>query len=491
MKYIYALILAGILSLFINLRAASEELGKEPEQPESTDSRWLKIFHSTHGIGKTTLFPLEEVDSIYFLNSTDYFGNGSQGYEGATQMVIATIQEGLIYKMGLDSILKLGVAPRIPTLYIDTDSVVDEIPDKVNYLQATFSYEPADGSDTLTTSVSVRGRGNSSWFFPKKPYRLKFDKKQSIGNLNKAKSFVLISNYIDNTLMRNSIAFKISELAGMPFANVSQPVNLVLNGEKRGSYLLTNKTGINSGSVDIDEKEGVLWEMDTYLDEEYQFISDAYNLPCMLKDPDPLEIAANDTVAAEEIWSAWKEDLNKALLTVESGHWEDAFDAEQFVKYILVCNIMQNSELEHPKSFFLYKENKDARYKLGPVWDFDWSMGYNMNMYRTLLTKGSEAYNFFYTIFSNYKFKMLFKEEFDRFCEQSLPQLLEFIDEYALLIGDSAAENAALWTEEHYLAPIEHREINTRRFLENVDWIKQWLLTRIDFIKNHPNHALY
>ena len=61
------------------------------------------------------------------------------------------------------------------------------------------------------------------------------------------------------------------------------------------------------------------------------------------------------------------------------GTPEDAaFDVQSFARAMLVNDLVRNEECKHPKSWFIYNEDiiNDSLWHLGPVWDFDWSFGY-------------------------------------------------------------------------------------------------------------------
>ena len=106
----------------------------------------------------------------------------------------------------------------IPRLHINTPSRpnLKQVEDKENYLNANISVEGNGYADDLEqTSVMVKGRGNSTWGMAKRPMRLKFEKKTSIAGFKKAKSYVLLANYIDPTSMRNAIAMKMAQLLGI------------------------------------------------------------------------------------------------------------------------------------------------------------------------------------------------------------------------------------------------------------------------------------
>lgn len=191
----------------------------------------------------------------------------------------------------------------------------------------------------------------------------------------KQKNYVLLANYIDDSLMKNAIAFWIARRLRVPYANHTTPVNVIINGHPRGSYLITEKVGINSGSVDIDETKGILFELSGEYDEKYKFRSEPYNLPVMVKDPDFDELYEDnpDGPTPDGMLEMWKEDFNRVLRLLEAGRSQHTFDWDSFARGLLLNNICLNGELGHPKSLYIHKEQigTDALYKFGPVWDFD------------------------------------------------------------------------------------------------------------------------
>ena len=70
-------------------------------------------------------------------------------------------------------------------------------------------------------------------------------------------------NHLDPTLMLNSVAFKIGRLLELPFTNHAIPVDVVLNGIYKGSYLLTEQIEVKENRVDLDENNSVMWELDS------------------------------------------------------------------------------------------------------------------------------------------------------------------------------------------------------------------------------------
>lgn len=477
------------LLCLIALATSSFTTKGEIKKQESTGNKdWIKIYYQADSIKRISATMLTEVDSIYY--SCESSKNKSENANSIIELNIAK-SNGDIFSVPIDSITSMVLGGNIPTLYIDTDPYVDEIISKEDFLAANFRYVPhGDLSEAMENPVLIRGRGNTSWYFPKKPYRLKFDKKQTIGSLNKAKSFVLISNYIDNTLMKNVVAFRIGEILGMPYTNIPLPINLVFNGDWRGSYMLTNKIGINSGSVDIDECEGILWEIDVIFDEEYKFTSPSTGLPCMVKDPDFNDIVENGSDAVEQIWNYWQEDLENAFLEIKNGNWREHFDIDQFVNYFFLNDIVLNRELSFPKSFFMYKENKNDKYKLGPGWDFDWAFGYDSPIDNNILKSDSKLLKTFRPIFESEVFREKFQEVLNNFCKNHLDELLDFIDSYSAIIRDSALQDYNRWPADEYHNVLV-KERSTKRFDENIQSMKNWIINRIEIIKSDKNFSLY
>ena len=155
----------------------------------------------------------------------------------------------------------------LPTVVINTQSS-QEVTSKTTYIGCNIYVISEDGKKILTGLQSkIRGRGNASWGFPKKPYRIKFAEKQRVlGSPSSDKSWTLISNHGDKTLMRNILAFEVSRRVGMAYTPFCAPVDVVMNGEYKGCYQLCDQVEVGSGRVPA--KNGYLVEIDAYAYDE-------------------------------------------------------------------------------------------------------------------------------------------------------------------------------------------------------------------------------
>ena len=360
----------------------------------------------------------------------------------------------------------------IPELTITTtDPSIAEIPSKDYYLEGTLAVNGRGGYEDYTGKTEVKGRGNSTWGYPKKPYRLKLNKKAEICGLGKAKNYVLLANHLDPTLMLNSVAFKIGRLLELPFTNHAIPVDVVLNGIYKGSYLLTEQIEVKENRVDLDENNSVMWELDSYWDDEPKFKSTAFNLPVMVKDPD----------LTTEQFEYWKKDFNAfttqfAKEPLEGNSYVDMIDIESVAKFLITFNLVHNMEINHPKSVFLHKEG-NGKYVMGPIWDFDWAYDYegtsnHFGRYNTPLFSSSMngvGTAFFQRFLQESRVKAIYKRTWQDFKNNKLDALLQYVDDYAVMLKPSVERNSELWE-------------NTRSFDTKVKELKTWLRNRADYI---------
>ena len=360
----------------------------------------------------------------------------------------------------------------IPELTITTtDPSIAEIPSKDYYLEGTLAVNGRGGYEDYTGKTEVKGRGNSTWGYPKKPYRLKLNKKAEICGLGKAKNYVLLANHLDPTLMLNSVAFKIGRLLELPFTNHAIPVDVVLNGIYKGSYLLTEQIEVKENRVDLDENNSVMWELDSYWDDEPKFKSTAFNLPVMVKDPD----------LTTEQFEYWKKDFNAfttqfAKEPLEGNSYVDMIDIESVAKFLITFNLVHNMEINHPKSVFLHKEG-NGKYVMGPIWDFDWAYDYegtsnHFGRYNTPLFSSSMngvGTAFFQRFLQPTRVKAIYKRTWQDFKNNKLDALLQYVDDYAVMLKPSVERNSELWE-------------NTRSFDTKVKELKTWLRNRADYI---------
>ena len=259
----------------------------------------------------------------------------------------------------------------IPTIHIYTEGGLP-VDSKEDYRNATFTLDGHGTCDNIgETDLRIRGRGNSTWAQPKKPYRLNFNTAISFFGLPAVRNWVLLANYLDETHLFNSVAFELGQRLNMPWTNNSFFVELYLNDSWQGVYLLTQHL---SGNVVLNGDD-ILMELDVYFDEDHQFYSDIIELPVMLQNPSNVATLER----AKDIWDKIESKLyppiyanTPEVLDSNSG-WRDLFNLQSIMDYFLLYEIMGNTEIiAWPKSFFVRYLANDEKIHFGPIWDFDW-----------------------------------------------------------------------------------------------------------------------
>jgi spore coat protein CotH len=369
----------------------------------------------------------------------------------------------------------------LPIIKINTKNN-QPITSKETYIPMNIQIiDPADSGNNLELSSSdeevqgIRGRGNTSWGHPKKPYRLKFAEKQSLFGFQKAKSWVLLANYQDPTLLMNTVAFELGQRLRLPFTNHYVHVELVLNGVYEGSYVLTEQVQVGKGRVDIAEKKGFLVELDTYYDEEPKFKTNLYNLPVMIKSPEDLTDPADYDFVKTAINGL--EAAIKAEAFPESGY-RDLIDMDTFVDFLLINEIVGNMELQHPKSTYMYKDKDPAKISMSPLWDFDWAFGYSGSG-RAYFINAPKLRSGWHAFFQRFYDDPVFLEEYKEHWNDNYSNIiaiLSFIDEMAAKLDKSLQANYRVWQWNDGL--------NYQRAIARM---KAWLTQRIEYLHGEIN----
>ena len=387
---------------------------------------------------------------------------------------------GNVYNVTVDWLTdRIATVPRID---IDIDGGY-YVTSKDYYLNAKFRISGNGVYENFTDSVQIKGRGNSSWSASKKPYRLKFDEKVKPFGLTKGKSWVLLANAQSGSLMANAIAMKIGQMAGAKYPNHIIPVELYMNGTYMGSYMFTEKVGLANNSVDIDEEEGYLVELDTYENsDEPIYRTGVYNLPVKVAEPD-LDEYINEYYANDRL-QAILNDSKAMQNAVSSGSGlEEVLDVDATARFFLTNDLVLNQEINHPKSTFYHKNESDPNGKIafGPLWDFDWGFDYEngakycySGQTSNVIKTSMAAYRFWQDMTNVQIFKKHYYRVWKEFIENnSIAELHDYIDSYYNFAKTSFQNNAGEWGSKYGFSESDR------------DRAKQWLTERANYIYNN------
>ena len=272
---------------------------------------------------------------------------------------------------------------------------------KENWITDSHAYlKDTDGTVTDLGTASIRGRGNTTWDYKKKPYAFKLDKKASLLGMPKDKRWDLLANYLDRTRMRNDLALELGRRLGPDYGRNyldwtphGKFVELVLNNVFLGNYYLVEHIKIAKDrvnikemkSTDVDEETitgGYLMECGIEMDEVNQFWTNfftdvypynrhgkengKYHIPVMVKDPD-----ADVMVPAQLTWLENYINGVQGSIIANNGNWRSEVDMDSFICWMFIQEIVSNYEPFHPKSAYMHKD-RGGKLMMGPLWDFDY-----------------------------------------------------------------------------------------------------------------------
>ncbi len=442
---------------------------------------------------------------------------------------------------------------KLPVVYVNTEGnqAITSKEDYINgqlKIQGNVQYNQAN-STLYDGAMKIRGRGNTTWGYDKKPYKIKLDAKTDLFGFGKNKHWVLLANYTDESHMRNMLSYNLSGEMGMPYMQ-SVHVDLVLNGEYMGTYQFCEQVKIAGSRVDIHdwedyagevakavyaaEKEkgltkddqdsietllaeedmgwmtsgkftynnkeykiadyiadmpdctgGFLVEMDSYYDEFSKFKTEK-GQPLQFKSPE--FIATNDTAISyvKNYINAFERAANEADFTTDYNgktvSYSQLFDMDSLVQFWLVNELFMNVDAMK-KSTYMYKD-VNGLFKMGPIWDMDWSSGSLVSNYQ-----GSGTYNEWQTrkfsdeAQANQWYKTIIEDPYFAVKAYELyTQMREkmgtivasggTMDTCQALLAESADANANLW----------YKWENNKKFATQVTTLKTYLKNRLNWM---------
>lgn len=288
----------------------------------------------------------------------------------------------------LSSYAQWELKTNLPAVYINTQ-YNQSITSKTDYIYCTLRYTDEQGVTTTYDSVQIRGRGNSTWNMPKKPYRIKFKSKEKFlgKGYAKAKKWTLLANAADKSLMRNAVTFALGEFTSLKFNPAYKFVDLILNGTYLGTYQISDQIDVRPHRVDIVEQDypvtdasnitgGYLMEVDGFRDGNC-FTTSFYSAPVRIHYPDEEEISTSQNEYIRRFMYQFEQVLHSNNFANQTGGYRSLVDTMSLADWYICTEVSAN--IDGFYSTYFYKEQDNDRLFWGPLWDYD--IAYN-NDYR-------------------------------------------------------------------------------------------------------------
>lgn len=374
----------------------------------------------------------------------------------------------------------------IPVIYIDTKG--QGIYDKENYVDGTITVKDPEKlcSDVAEFSapMGIRGRGNSTWSFPKKPWKVKLKEKASILGLPADKEWCLLANYADRTLLRNVVAMEISKRCGFAWTPRMVSVEVYLNNEYQGVYTFCEHKKVSKDRVDIDLDAG-----DVYLEIEQQQDETTcwwtgMGVPMMFSDPEEPDAALLAEI--QKHFEDFEESLYSVHLADPDKGYAAYIDVDSFIDYYIVQELAKNTDGNLRKSSFITKK-KGEKMEMYHLWDFDLTFGNSGGLLHDPEGFFIKDYTPGWYIGDNW-FNRMFKDPafVDRVqarMEELRPQLESipaFIDEQALYLDKAKDRNFQVWDIWESVDWVDCPSLGS--YEKEVEFLKEFYTRRLEWM---------
>ena len=414
----------------------------------------------------------------------------------------------------------------IPIVIIDTEDnrrIRDRetnVPARMQIIDPT-GYNPL-GLGLYVGPIEIRGRGNSSWGMPKQSWNIFLPDRTPLFGMAPGRAWALIANYADKSLMRNYIAYEFARDLGTAMSPRSQFVDVILNGDFMGNYMLVERIRVGEGRLNFpriradtvceyeltgtfvleichpDRLRGRL--TDTFTStiitrrrNQQQWAIDRWGVAMgeivKIRVPSARDLPRAAFEYIRDYFNAAEDALFGDNFTCPDTGWRNYLDSASFVDWYLIHEFFKDVDGNFRLSTFLHKPRGGKLY-MGPVWDFDIAAG---NAYYAGGDNPEGWYvrtaPWFRRLFEDESFEQEFKDRwnylmangyFDRFFQR--------IDDTAAKLERSAEMNFQRWQIlGRWVWPNVAGYQNRTTYQCEVNQLKDWMTRRLEWMDREIN----
>lgn len=365
------------------------------------------------------------------------------------------------------------------------------IESKEDYIECEVSVSNTEEKfEFQNKTAKIRGRGNTTWEYPKKPYKLKFEEKVDLFGNGKAKTWTLIADYKDESLMRNRLAYTVGAvMENLEWTTSVKSVDLYVNNEYVGVYLVCEQVETGSNRVDIDESmesvdTGYLIELDERAYLEGELDKDYFKVDGMsfaLKTPDTEDESFN-----VDYLNFIKNYVTGSLSALKGESYDvilSLIDVESFAETYIIHELFKNVDVAF-SSFYMYKDS-GGKLCSGPIWDFDLSCASNeviTSQYDYL--EQTRTPNAIYATENKFYKYLLSYEEFRQLVSNKLEYYESKIKNVINSECDYVLKNESKSFERNFMkwGNLIEKTIHTNTWEKDVEYVREFLLSGYDYL---------
>lgn len=431
-KYAYWLILTVVLGVMLLLGLMVTEGGDI--------CFWVK---TKEGAEKVFVYKTEDNQKHVFLPSFAELGQVTVTFPYSQQILIGgteiksgddcgsfSLNQEYTFQIGEKSgIISFWRSANVPALYIETatGSMEAVYADKDHEEIASISlYSSAGDLEYTDRNCILKGRGNSTWRYEKKPFLLRISDDTSLLGMGEDSDWVLLANNHDESNLHNKLILDMANQVCEEWTPRCEYVDLYLNGQYNGLYLLAEKIESGVTRIDIDLGAGdFLCTLDfssRWGTLENPFCTD-FGRTIAICEPNVLSVEAKDRIVN------LVNQQERILMSQEDLTLSQLVDIDSWIRKYLIDEIASNTDADLSSSYFYYS---DGRFYAGPVWDYDMVFGNTIqNHYpKAFIAKNYIKYGDHHSIYYNALFGngSVVKRMAEIYEQEFLPVLTQMIE---------------------------------------------------------------
>lgn len=320
------------------------------------------------------------------------------------------------------------------------------------------------------SGMTLKIRGNTSAYMKIKPYKIKLQKSADLffrGDYYKYadKDYLLV---VDQNFYRK-VGFKVNEIVGLQWTPHYQYVNVMINGDYRGLYMLLESVSRNERSRINVDKTGFIFEYDPYWWNEDVYVVSPTPLPWPMhytfKYPD------SDDITDDEL-CYFRDMIEQVEKSIYDGSYPDYIDVNSFASWMIGHDILGNNDGAGSNIFLTKRDNTDStKVMMANMWDFDWIF------YRDEMWDAAHDYFFFPNLFNNVNgaFKDAYVDKWNEIKDYIFEELILYLDNFADTINVDDYNKSIKFTNDRWGGAYESVQVY-------VDRAKTWLNKRHNWL---------
>lgn len=346
-------------------------------------------------------------------------------------------------------------------------------------------FESHESSSKSHCTMSIKGRGQSSWGNDKKPYLINLEESVSLLNMPKGKKWVLLANTVDHSLLRNEVLFNLAKDLGIEFVPGIQNIDLFVDGEYLGCYSLCSKIEIMKNRVNINKADDYFYRWGI-ASGEYRELD---KTPMWSEDNFVELVNPKSESFNAEAFELAQSTIN-AIASNDFKQIDAAINVDSYIKYFWLSEISKNTDATI-RSVYSYYDSDTEKMIMAAPWDLDRTIGTVEPFGKEvdyLLPTGWCCYSdkWLGMLLANEEFNELAMSSYKEYVQAAYQKCLDELDGRIARITASATMNFTRW--DHLERPLESYSnkiayyMGDSSYASEIGWLKEWLRQRKEWM---------